>query len=608
MNMDKPKLNKLSTEVINQIAAGEVIERPASIVKELVDNSIDAQSTKIEIKVKNGGIDLIEVLDNGTGIPKENISSVFDSHTTSKIQNIEDLNTLLSLGFRGEALSTITSVSRVKLLSKFESEDLGNEINYNEKGKSLVKSAAKEQGTTVKVENIFYNIPARLKYLKSAQTEYRKIYELLLNYFLIFPNIQFILYKDGKVVVDIPIVRNSKAGEISKERVIKFLGDQDFLKLFYDGAGIKVNGYIAHPSTHKSKNSKSYIFLNNRPITDRGVIRAVYEGYSRYLPHGERVDFIINIIINPELVDVNVHPRKEEVRFENPFRVYSAIEEAVKHTLNKELSFEDTSSSESKSSVNSFSSLRDSFNKSKTGLSSTPKEYEQNNLYLKNKSSSVKDTLLFSKELLKSSSLQDYEPFEPSNQYEDIVNLFQLFNKYIVIEFTNGNLWIIDQHAAAERINFEKLMNNSKNIDIQNFLVPVELPMKKEEILFLEENKKFFSDLGILFDIEKEKILLKTVPVEFANSDFKQIFNEIFELEENLSLLKKNFKKLRDDVLATISCHSSIRSGQKLSRESMLDLYERLSKCENPYSCPHGRPAVWKLTLSEIDRNFERTY
>jgi len=577
-------------------------------VKELVDNSIDAQSTKIEIKVKNGGIDLIEVLDNGTGIPKENISSVFDSHTTSKIQNIEDLNTLLSLGFRGEALSTITSVSRVKLLSKFESEDLGNEINYNEKGKSLVKSAAKEQGTTVKVENIFYNIPARLKYLKSAQTEYRKIYELLLNYFLIFPNIQFILYKDGKVVVDIPIVRNSKAGEISKERVIKFLGDQDFLKLFYDGAGIKVNGYIAHPSTHKSKNSKSYIFLNNRPITDRGVIRAVYEGYSRYLPHGERVDFIINIIINPELVDVNVHPRKEEVRFENPFRVYSAIEEAVKHTLNKELSFEDTSSSESKSSVNSFSSLRDSFNKSKTGLSSTPKEYEQNNLYLKNKSSSVKDTLLFSKELLKSSSLQDYEPFEPSNQYEDIVNLFQLFNKYIVIEFTNGNLWIIDQHAAAERINFEKLMNNSKNIDIQNFLVPVELPMKKEEILFLEENKKFFSDLGILFDIEKEKILLKTVPVEFANSDFKQIFNEIFELEENLSLLKKNFKKLRDDVLATISCHSSIRSGQKLSRESMLDLYERLSKCENPYSCPHGRPAVWKLTLSEIDRNFERTY
>jgi len=606
--MDKPKLNKLSTEVINQIAAGEVIERPASIVKELVDNSIDAQSTKIEIKVKNGGIDLIEVLDNGTGIPKENISSVFDSHTTSKIQNIEDLNTLLSLGFRGEALSTITSVSRVKLLSKFESEDLGNEINYNEKGKSLVKSAAKEQGTTVKVENIFYNIPARLKYLKSAQTEYRKIYELLLNYFLIFPNIQFILYKDGKVVVDIPIVRNSKAGEISKERVIKFLGDQDFLKLFYDGAGIKVNGYIAHPSTHKSKNSKSYIFLNNRPITDRGVIRAVYEGYSRYLPHGERVDFIINIIINPELVDVNVHPRKEEVRFENPFRVYSAIEEAVKHTLNKELSFEDTSSSESKSSVNSFSSLRDSFNKSKTGLSSTPKEYEQNNLYLKNKSSSVKDTLLFSKELLKSSSLQDYEPFEPSNQYEDIVNLFQLFNKYIVIEFTNGNLWIIDQHAAAERINFEKLMNNSKNIDIQNFLVPVELPMKKEEILFLEENKKFFSDLGILFDIEKEKILLKTVPVEFANSDFKQIFNEIFELEENLSLLKKNFKKLRDDVLATISCHSSIRSGQKLSRESMLDLYERLSKCENPYSCPHGRPAVWKLTLSEIDRNFERTY
>ena len=268
MYMQKPKLNKLSPEIINQIAAGEVIERPASIVKELVDNSIDAQSTKIEIKVKNGGIDLIEVSDNGIGIPKENISSVFDSHTTSKIEKVEDLNTLLSLGFRGEALSTITSVSRVKLISKFQSEDLGNEINYDEDGKSLVKSAAKEQGTTVKVENIFYNIPARFKYLKTAQTEYRKIYELLLNYFLIFPNIHFILYKDGKIVVDTPLVPNSMAGEISEERVTKFLGSHNFLKLFSDGAGIKINGYIAHPSTHKTRSSNSYIFLN----TDQSLI------------------------------------------------------------------------------------------------------------------------------------------------------------------------------------------------------------------------------------------------------------------------------------------------------------------------------------------------
>lgn len=601
MYMQKPKLNKLSPEIINQIAAGEVIERPASIVKELVDNSIDAQSTKIEIKVKNGGIDLIEVSDNGIGIPKENISSAFDSHTTSKIEKIEDLNTLLSLGFRGEALSTITSVSRVKLVSKFQSEDLGNEINYNENGKSLVKSAAKEQGTTVNVENIFYNIPARFKYLKTAQTEYRKIYELLLNYFLIFPNIHFILYKDGKIVVDTSLVPNSKAGEISEERVTKFLGSHNFLKLFSDGAGIKINGYIAHPSTHKSKSSNSYIFLNNRPITDRGIMRAIYEGYSRYLPYGEKIDFIVNININPELVDVNVHPRKEEVRFENPFRIYSAIEEAVKHTLNKELSFENTNSSESKLNENSFSSFRDRFNKPK-------KEYGQNNLYLKNKSSSVKDTLLFSKELLKSSSSPEYDSFQQNNDHNDIVNIFQLFNKYIVVEFVNENLWIIDQHAAAERINFEKLSNNSKDLDIQNFLVPVELSMKKEEILFLEENKKFFSDLGIQFDIKKEKILLKTVPVEFANSDFQKIFYEIFDLEENISLLKKNFKKLRDDVLATISCHTSVRSGQKLTRESMLDLYERLSKCENPYSCPHGRPAIWRLTLDEIDHNFERTY
>ncbi|MFA5633758.1 MAG: DNA mismatch repair endonuclease MutL [Candidatus Dojkabacteria bacterium] len=595
--MKKPRLSKLSQQVVNQIAAGEVVERPSSVVKELIDNSIDAQATKITVKIKNGGMELIEVSDDGIGIPKENISSVFDSHTTSKIINIDDLNTLISMGFRGEALPSITSVSRVTLQSKYIEESVGNEILFNEKGKSAVKKTAKEKGTTVKVENIFYNIPARQKYLKTAQTEYRKIYELLCNYFLIYPNIHFVLEKDGKVVKDLPSIPAHNPGEIAVERLNDIVGDENnFLKLSYDGSGIKISGYIAHPSHHKSNVAKTYMFVNNRPIYDRGMARAIYEGYSRYIPHGQKVDFAINISLNPELVDVNVHPRKEEVRFENPFRIYTAVEEAVKHVLSKELSFENTPSSRD------FKSIRESFSKK----SQTGKTYEPINIYGSNRSASIKDSLLFSKELL--TETEPSEEYQLPWEQENIINVFQIFKKYIVIEFADENLWIIDQHAAAERINFENLSRGKENIEIQNYLVPVEIELKDEEIMFLKEHKKFFQDIGIIYDIKEEKLLLKTVPVEFVDSDFKNVFKDIFSLEEDIGLLKKNFKKLSEDVLATISCHHSIRSGQILQREEMINIYTRLKECKNPYSCPHGRPAVWRLTLKEIDSNFERTY
>ncbi len=601
INMSKPKLNKLTEQVINQIAAGEVIERPSSVVKELIDNAVDAQASKIEIKIKNGGLDLIEVSDNGIGIPSENMSLIFDSHTTSKIKDIEDLNTLLSMGFRGEALSTITSVSEVILTSKYEQEEFGSEIKFDEKGKSEVKKTAKERGSTVRVENIFYNVPARRKYLKTAQTEYRKIYELLCNYFLIYPNIRFTLEKDGKVSKNLPSVINANSGEITKERVEEVVGEsENFLKLFYEGSGIKVSGYIAHPSTHSSRSSKLYIFVNNRPVVDRGIVRAVYEGYSRYLPYGEKIDFVVNIKINPEIVDVNVHPRKEEVRFENPYRVYSAIESAVKHTLEKEFSFSDVSSDSSK---RDFASMRKSFRSS----DSEPKQYQSPNIYMGKRSNSVKDSLLFSKELLEQKPQPDQDLLLGSEE-NGIVNMFQVFNKYIVIEFNNEELWIVDQHAAAERINFEKLLRGKDKIDIQSYLVPVTVKLKEEEAMFLKEFKEFFSNIGIEYDLEEKGVKLKSVPVEFANSDFSEVFKEIFSLEDDTETLTKNFKRLKENVLATISCHSSIRSGQKLSKEEMYNIYSDLLHCRNPYSCPHGRPAVWKLTLKEIDSNFERTY
>lgn len=597
------ELNRLPQDVVNQIAAGEVIERPASVVKELVDNAIDAEAKKITIKVRQGGMESIEVSDDGYGIPKRNLSSIFDAHTTSKLKTLEDLNSLLSMGFRGEALSTITSVAQVSLVSKYTEEDFANEIFFSSDGKSSVKSAAKEKGTTIKVENLFYNIPARKKYLKSPVTEYRKIQEMLDRYFIIYPNISFVLERDGKIVKDIKSIEKKNAGEITKERLEHILGEQfanSALKLYFSGSGITINGYISHPSSHRSRSSFSFIFLNKRPITEKGIVRSIYEGYSRYLPFGEKIDFVINIDIQPSLVDVNVHPRKEEVRFENPFRVYNAIEEAVKHTLEKELSY----NSRNDTPMKDFSTMRESFNQK----SQSKNTYSPPNIYPPRASNSVQDSLLFSKELLSSSpDVSESIPIPDISENNDIVKIFQIFNKYILIEFVDQRLWIVDQHAAAERINFEKLLKH-ENENLQNLLVPSELQFNKTELLFLEENISFFKSLGFVFKIQKDSILLETIPAEFVDTDFSKLFEQVFSLEDNIENLSKNLEKRKDDILATIACHGSVRAGQKLSYEEMLSLFKDLSKCNNPYSCPHGRPAIWKLNIEDIDHNFERTY
>ena len=592
--MERPKLNRLSSEVVNQIAAGEVIERPASVVKELVDNSIDAKAHKITIKIQNGGIALIEVRDDGVGIPKENLNEIFDAHTTSKLRSIEDLNTLISMGFRGEALSTVSSVAKVTVVSKYEGDDVGYEISINEGGKSEVKKSARESGTVVRVEDLFYNIPARRKYLKSEQTEYRKIYEVLSRYFLVYPNIHFLVEKDGKTVIDLKEIKDAKPGSILYERVKDIFPEETGLSIFYDGNGMNINGFTAHPSLHTSKIVKQQIYINNRPITDHGIVRAVYEGYSRYLPFGEKIPFVINISIRPDLVDVNVHPRKEEVRFENAFRVYTAVQEAVRHTLEKSLSSQDTPSQPS------FEQMRETFSNNKTY---DHPNYSNTEIRFDKGATSVRDSLIFSEQILNEAP-QEAEIVE---KRDNIRNIFQIFNKYIVIEFTDDNLWVIDQHAAAERINFEKISKREKQSNMQNLLVPQVLTFSKEEILFLDEFKDFFESIGFKYIVKGDTIEITSTPVEFT-IDIEKMFREIFELAENPEVLKQKFDKVKTDVLATIACHTSVRKGQKLDYSEMRSIYEELLNCENPYSCPHGRPAIWKLKLSEIDKNFERTY
>ena len=592
---EKIVLNKLPQELVNQIAAGEVIERPASVVKELIDNSIDANAKRIQVKVVNGGIDLIEVSDDGVGIPKENIGKVFDAHTTSKISSLEDLNNLLTMGFRGEALSTIVAVSKVKLLSKYAEEEIANEVLFKDSEEKIVRSAARESGTVISVENIFGNIPARRKFLKSAQTEYKKILEVLIPYFLIYPNIHFTLIRDSKTIYDLKSIPNSKPNTVEKERLNTLLKEEyvsRMLKIFFDGGGTKISGFVAHPSDHQKRATNQYVFVNRRPIKDMGISRAVYQGMDRYIPHGEKIPFVLLIDINPDLVDVNVHPRKEEVRFLNPFRVYSSVEDAVRKAVE---------------SATSFKVENREFNVSEIAQSKTyaPRDIS----FGRERGNSVQESLLFSKEALSETSYGGYAQQEQRDEKFSIRNIFQVFNKYIVIEFNEDILWIVDQHAAAERITFEKLKKSKKeSLELQKLLVPFEIEMSEIEIVGMEELKEFFGELGFEYEIKGGKVHILSTPVEFLNADFKKFFEEIFALSDDIRNISKEILRLKEDIYATMACHGSVRSGQSLRREERLDIYKKLIECENPYSCPHGRPAVWKMKLSDIDMNFERTY
>lgn len=583
-------LNKLSQDLVNKIAAGEVIERPASVVKELVDNSIDANASKIAIKLLNGGIDLIEVSDNGVGIPKKNMEGIFDSHTTSKISSFEDLNTVLTMGFRGEALSTIVAVSDVRVMSKYENEDRANELFFKKDGQRIIRSTARESGTAVLVENLFNTIPARKKFLKSAQTEYKKILEILFPYFLIYPNIHFTVVKDKKTVLDIKGDSNLKAHSIDKERINSLIHQEyieRMLKVFFNGNGTKISGFVGHPSDHQKKVSQ-YLFVNGRPIKDTGIARSVYQGMNRFIPYGEKIPYILHLEINPELVDINVHPRKEEVRFLNPFRVYTAVQEAVRSSVESSTSFKVENRQTYIPNSNSYS----------------PKD-----IYISStKGVSVQDSLLFSKEVLTEMNREpSFSPTSNVSERLSIHNVFQIFNKYIVIEFNENILWIVDQHAAAERITFERLIKQVK-LEQQKFLVPFEVEMSKTDLIGMTELKSFFSGLGFEYTVQKYGILLFSVPVEFVNADFKKFFSEIFALTDDIINISNEVERLKEDIYATMSCHGSVRSGQMLHREEMIDMYNRLIECTNPYSCPHGRPAVWKMKLSDIDMNFERTY
>ncbi|MBN2100539.1 DNA mismatch repair endonuclease MutL [Candidatus Dojkabacteria bacterium] len=608
-------IKKLDQKLIDQIAAGEVVERPASVLKELLDNAIDAGATKITIRVHQGGIKRIEVQDNGVGMSPSDLSLSIQPHTTSKIEKISDLNKVETLGFRGEALASIASVSKVRIASLAS-------VDYSESGQNTIQATqisieggekiseevvSRDFGTTVVIEDLFYNVPARRKFLKTPRTEYRKLLDTFIPVSLINPQIHFVFQVDDREVYNLPSVTEVGAGTIHPQRLSEVIKGLDFVGLFYDGEGITVGGVVGHPKHHGGKVSSQFIYVNGRPVWDNGIAKAVTVGASRFIPDGMRVPFVIAINLPPDGVDVNVHPRKTEVKFANPFRIYSAVEKSVKAAYEENLG------------KNIESDEYHRFRKDGviSNIGHLEKDEESgDDTYVVGKKYGVRQSMEFSRMLLQDHPVNaDDSGFakfdkdsEPSS--DEVTAARQFMSRYIVAS-VGEELWIVDQHAAAERIRFETLIEeySKKKVEVQNLLSPLSVEIGKSDIEFVKENVGFFEKLGFILKVE-EGVDLAGVPSILSDADHAAVFMSVIEEIRDVEEFKDKDEilddKFKSSVIATMACHSSVRMNQKLSDEESLNLVKNLLNCANSYSCPHGRPIVWRLEKKDIEVHFDR--
>lgn len=589
------KIIRLPQNLINKIAAGEVVERPASVIKELIENSIDAEASKITINIENAGKKLIEVIDNGTGMSKEDAEIAFEHHSTSKIKNLDDLENITTMGFRGEALSSIGAVSKVTLTTKNNKDVTGTQIKIQNEKTTTIEEAGIGQGTDLKVEELFFNIPARLKFLKSDTTELKYIIQTFINLALSNSQIHFILSHNKKNLYNLPNVQNLK------NRIFDLFGQNiadNLISIIYDSPILKINGFVGHPSIAKVQRNHQYVFLNKRPIQDALIAKAVYDGFESTIPRDRFPVLFIFIKIDPKEVDVNVHPRKTQVKFRNTNQIYLAVKNAVKTSLFKQL----------QSNVNKIPPFKQSYKIKESfvngRLSDSKIDYKS---YPKDKKDLVKQSLLFSAQLLSGSNDNTSIVEKDTKIYKQP---YQIFNNYLLYEY-GEKLWIIDQHAAAERVSYEKLSSQYKkeNIEGQKLLIPQTIELKYHDSIVLKSNIDQLSKVGIYVEEFGSNIFkINEVPTLLSKSNLQKLIEDIIEDMKSIDIKKESesLTELTKRIIETMACHHSIRAGMKLEIQEIYNLVKDLIKCRNPYSCPHGRPVIWELTKYQIDKKFDR--
>ena len=585
------EIRLLSPTLINKIAAGEVVERPASIVKELIENSIDASASEITIKIEHGGLNYIEVIDNGIGMNETNAKLAFVQHATSKLNTEKDLSNILTMGFRGEALASISSVAESSIHTKSAKSEPINVYTENEHIRSHIGDS-RNIGTTVVIKNIFSKIPARRKFLKSENTEYKYILDTFTKLALINHKIAFKLIHNEKLIYDLEISEDFET-RIS----LIYPETRNFLiPLTFIDKDIEISGYIGHPSINRKDKNRQYIYVNSRPIQDYALVQAVKSGFGTNLMTNQQPVFFLTMNVNPKSIDVNVHPRKLEIRFEDPQSIFRIIQSSVRKTLEKSLQVE---------FKNRLS--REPQSVGRTGTSSvTPTErHDYKPTHMHPRSDDYNTVMNFSKKIIDLSN--------SINVSQDISNseslkFLQILKTYLLIE-KDQKLLIIDQHAADERINYEKIFNQfnkNKKLPSQQLLIHEELRIDEIQRLELLKHSKNLKQMGFDFILKSNKLVITAVPELLSGKNPAKYFNEILEeFTENKSN-KATETTFIKRVMSTMACHSSIRAGQELSEFHAEKILNNLLKCENPYSCPHGRPIIWELTKNDIEKYFKR--
>ncbi len=593
----------LPSTLINQIAAGEVIERPASIVKELIENSIDAGATQIDILIEGGGIGSIQVKDNGSGMGQGDLDLCFKRHATSKIATPDDLTHIKSLGFRGEALPSIASVAQVTAITA-NGESGGFECSIDGGTTRYFRPAAALKGTSITIKNLFYNIPARRKFLKKKETEYRVITSRVRNFILSHPEIGFTYCADQKEVFRLkPTSLKNRISDIYGKYFTEALLPVDDIKDRFS-----VQGFIGNLSLVKKRMGEQFLFLNGRPITDRLLNSAVYGSYKSLLSRGEYPFFVLNLGIPEELVDVNVHPAKLEVRFQDEWRVYyvvkSAVTQALKDILATIPDFDFMNRQQAGATNAPHTSSFNFPNRSATSvdypIEAAPRSADE--AVVRNGDAHSLTEHKIQRAHQRIEQMMDENAFQKSVVIDKI---WQLHNKYLVTEVKSGMI-IIDQHVAHERILFEaaKKAMEDKGFPSQIVLFPQTLILQPEEFSRFLEIVPYLEKIGFrLREFGKNTIIIDGVPPDIYMGAEDKIIRDILDKYMSEHDLGSSFL---DYIAATYACKAAIKAGDKLEPEEMRSLLDKLFATEHPYYCPHGRPIVVNLTTDELDHRFER--
>lgn len=637
------KINILDESVFNKIAAGEVVEKPASVVKELLDNCIDAGSTHITVNITDGGIKNITIIDNGHGIEPDDFDKVFVAHATSKIKTAEDLATIGTLGFRGEALASIASVSKIQLTSKTHEQTFASFCMVEGGKQTEVTQVGADTGTTISVSDLFYNVPARAKFLRKPKSEQNDITNLIERYVLCNPQISFLYIADGKTVLQSTGTNLFDAiyvvyGKQATENLVK-------VENFNRNSNIKVSGYIGLPTYSKPNRTYQTLSINGRYVNSPVVSACIGNAYEHFLMKGQFPFYVINLEIPLDKLDVNVHPNKMEVRFGNSNEIYGNVFNAVNTALvncekittvadsfmsykevSQGTSFTDTmQSSKSPENTNDLDGLeqpkiiqinttmqsKNMFNKSSSFIQDL---FRPSGTSFHDSSNGIINKLV-QKEMEQNSSTQqimlnevDLPQTKTDDFFEtsDVKFVGEIFATYLIIE-KQQKVYIIDQHAGHERLLYDRLVKevDSKNVSKQSLLVPYQLTVNRQEFEFLDENLTKLTDLG--FEIEQFgqlSFMVSSVPAILRDINLKEFFDGVLK---DLTVFK-NYKQsdLITHKLMQHSCKCAIRAGKILSAGEVNSLLKQMKEQNMQLQCPHGRPVVVELTKTDIEKWFKR--